>query len=335
MFFTGSNRLTNIAPTAYTLDGITFQSGAQSFTLTGSTSPTLTMLGDIVNQSGTLQTIGGVTNGTRLRLNYTGTSAVTRTIDTGTASIVSNAQLAGSSLVTVSKTGSGLLTINEAPNVNHNLFNSTLRVDQGEVLLRANLASAPLVVSSAGTLTTGSSVAGLATLTSSGTVNMVTNLSVSGSVNLASTSVTNFTLPSDSADAPFLNYGDNSVFGGTLNATLAGTYPDAVIDAPVVFNLFKATGGAAGGNFSAVNATYGGQTLSFTQGLDPDFPQKWVSSATTDGQYLTFDQMTGQMVVVPEPSTVVFAGIGAAMTGWHMLKKRRSRRHAARPTFEV
>jgi uncharacterized iron-regulated membrane protein len=83
-----------------------------------------------------------------------------------------------------------------------------------------------------------------------------------------------------------------------------------------------------------VTATYSGTTLSFTQGLDPSFPDLWVSGTTASGQYLTFDQQAGQMVVVPEPSTVVFAGIGAAMAGWHMLKERRRRRLGQRPRFD-
>ncbi|RLS47829.1 MAG: PEP-CTERM sorting domain-containing protein, partial [Planctomycetota bacterium] len=40
-------------------------------------------------------------------------------------------------------------------------------------------------------------------------------------------------------------------------------------------------------------------------------------------QYLVFQAQSGNLVVVPEPSTIVFAGLGVAMSGWTMWKKRR------------
>jgi hypothetical protein len=53
------------------------------------------------------------------------------------------------------------------------------------------------------------------------------------------------------------------------------------------------------------------------------FGQEWYSPVATDGTYLVFQAQTGNLVVVPEPSTMVFAGLGVAMSGWTMWKKRR------------
>ena len=53
------------------------------------------------------------------------------------------------------------------------------------------------------------------------------------------------------------------------------------------------------------------------------FGQEWYSPIATDGTYLVFQAQTGNLVVVPEPSTMVFAGLGVAMSGWTMWKKRR------------
>ena len=53
------------------------------------------------------------------------------------------------------------------------------------------------------------------------------------------------------------------------------------------------------------------------------FGQEWSSPRATDGTYLVFSAETGNLVVVPEPSTIVFAGLGVAMSGWTMWKKRR------------
>lgn len=92
------------------------------------------------------------------------------------------------------------------------------------------------------------------------------------------------------------------------------------------WNLFQGvnTGaGAAATNFSAFSLTnvdgsspYAG--LSFTQ-----FGTEWKAGPGTDGTFLVFQAQTGNLVVVPEPSTIVFAGLGVAMSGWTMWKKRR------------
>jgi hypothetical protein len=338
LFFTGSNRLTNTAGTNYAIDGITFQSGAQSFTLQGNSSTrTLAMFGDIVNQSGLRQTIGGTTTGTKLVLAY-GTATATRTIDTGSGEIDVNAAITGGANVTIVKTGLGNLVIDNPPGTGHN-FSGTFAIDQGKVDLQATF-NANVEVSGSATLNVNPTAGGISTatvnsLTSSGTVNMIGNLTVNEAVTLDSTSVVNFTLPVDPNETTVLSYGAGSTFGGTLNATLLGDYPDADLFNPTVFQILQSTAGDPAGNFNAVTANYNGQTLTFAQGLDPSFPQKWVSGTTSTGQYLTFDQVSGEMVVVPEPSTVVFAGIGAAMAGWHMLKEKRRRRLASRPTFEV
>lgn len=337
LFFTGSNRLTNTATANYNVDGITFQSGAQSFTLQGnSSSRTLNHFGDIVNNSGILQTIGGTTLGTKLVLSY-GTSTATRAINTGSGTIDMNAQINGGADVTLVKTGAGTLVLDNPPGTGHG-FNGTFRVTQGTLNLQGSM-PANFVVSSTATVNIDPAAAGqqsvnVGSMDVSGTLNMIGSMSVNNALTLGSTSVTNFTLPTVPNDTQLLGYGDGSSFGGTLNANLLGVYPGADLFNPVVFTILQQQAGGATGNFNAVNATYNGSNLSFSQGLDASRPQLWVSQATADGQYLTFDQLTGEMVVVPEPSTVVFAGIGAAMAGWHMLKQRRRRRLESRPRFE-
>ena len=92
-----------------------------------------------------------------------------------------------------------------------------------------------------------------------------------------------------------------------------------------VWNLFQGVnaGGAAASNFSAValnnvdsGSPYAG--LSFMQN-----GSEWFTPQGTDGTWLVFQAQTGNLVVVPEPSTIVFAGLGVAMSGWTMWKKRR------------
>lgn len=96
------------------------------------------------------------------------------------------------------------------------------------------------------------------------------------------------------------------------------------------WNLFQGvnfTSGSASplnnaSNFAALvladNASGSPYAGAFTQ-----FGQEWISPAATNGTYLVFQAATGNLVVVPEPSTIVFAGLGVAMSGWTMWKKRR------------
>jgi len=111
--------------------------------------------------------------------------------------------------------------------------------------------------------------------------------------------------------------------GGILNIDMAGLGTNAT---PVgtTWNLFQGTnaGGAAASNFASVvlsndqGSAYNG--LTFTQ-----YGSEWYTAPGSDGTWLVFQAQTGNLVVVPEPSTMVFAGLGVAMSGWTMWKKRR------------
>jgi hypothetical protein len=52
-------------------------------------------------------------------------------------------------------------------------------------------------------------------------------------------------------------------------------------------------------------------------------PGVWLSDWTTGGQRFIFTESTGVLSVVPEPSTIVFAGIGVVMLGWHSWTRSR------------
>ncbi|NCX99993.1 MAG: PEP-CTERM sorting domain-containing protein, partial [Planctomycetia bacterium] len=56
-------------------------------------------------------------------------------------------------------------------------------------------------------------------------------------------------------------------------------------------------------------------------------PGDWISDwVTTDNgnQRFIFSQSNGTLTVVPEPSTIVFAGIGMAMFAWSTWTRRRA-----------
>jgi len=86
------------------------------------------------------------------------------------------------------------------------------------------------------------------------------------------------------------------------------------------------SGSAAPVNNASNFSTFAFTTSSSTSpyyGTWTRYGQEWSSPAASDGTYLVFQAATGNLVVVPEPSTMVFAGLGVAMSGWTMWKKRR------------
>ena len=111
-------------------------------------------------------------------------------------------------------------------------------------------------------------------------------------------------------------------FGGNLNIDWAQVGSTTFANY-TSFDLFDASSYA--GNFSAVAlagaaAPYAG--LGFTQNGSEWTTQAFVGQGGQN-QWLVFQSQTGNLVVVPEPSTIVFAGLGVAMSGWTMWKKRR------------
>ena len=113
-------------------------------------------------------------------------------------------------------------------------------------------------------------------------------------------------------------------YGGTLDIDFAAAGSQAFA-VGTTWNLFQGVnaGGAAASNFSAAlldnvsaGSPYAG--LSFSR-----YGTEWLTPKGTDGTYLVFQAQSGNLVVVPEPSTMVFAGLGVAMSGWTMWKKRR------------
>ena len=108
------------------------------------------------------------------------------------------------------------------------------------------------------------------------------------------------------------NLGTNLYSPGTSWSLFSGTNYTAGSPSPVNgssnFSVFAMT------NSSSSSPYFG----TFTR-----FGQEWQSPFASDGTYLVFSAQTGNLVVVPEPSTMVFAGLGVAMSGWTMWKKRR------------
>ena len=210
----------------------------------------------------------------------------------------------------------------------------------GKLLLNGEIDSASAVTSTGyigGTGTFGGGV----TITSgtlapgglSGTGGIITDsigaLTVQ-SLSLGGVSTTELTITGSSSGLYDQLIGSSSLnYGGTLALTMN---TQASYDDFTTFNLFSgftSTSGTLGGiTLNADGTDFAG--LTFTQdGSTGDWYTGWIA-AGGDGQQLKFSQSTGTLTVVPEPSTIVFAGIGIAMFGWSTWTRRRakSRRQA-------
>ena len=113
-------------------------------------------------------------------------------------------------------------------------------------------------------------------------------------------------------------------YGGDLSIDFSGNGANTFA-VGTSWNLFQGinAGGNAASNFATAlldnvdaGSPYSG--LSFTK-----YGTEFFTAPGTDGTWLVFQAQTGNLVVVPEPSTIVFAGLGVAMSGWTMWKKRR------------
>lgn len=142
-----------------------------------------------------------------------------------------------------------------------------------------------------------------------------------GTLDLKNGSNSYFAVKNDAEYDQFATTGTIS-FGGTLNVDWAQV-GSSTFENYTTFDLFN--GSTYSGNFSAVSlagaaAPY--DTLTFTQFGTEWSTQPFVGEGGQQ-QWLVFQSQSGNLVVVPEPSTIVFAGLGVAMSGWTMWKKRR------------
>jgi hypothetical protein len=100
-------------------------------------------------------------------------------------------------------------------------------------------------------------------------------------------------------------------YGGDLSLSFSDVFGDGTS-----FGLFGFTGSPSG-SYASVTASgsYGALTFSNSGGV-------WTAAAT-NGQTLTFTEATGSLVIVPEPASVVLAGIGASLAALIALRRRR------------
>jgi len=301
---------TGTVAAGYTLTSLDFTNTAGAFTINGdNTSRTLNIRGNITNSSTSTQTIN-------TRLAYpSGTNVGSFDIG-GVGNITLGGPLSSGTGTTVNVVGPGTVT-----------------------LMAASAGfSGVLTTGTSGVLDTGTS--GLTAIAGSfvnnGTLLVNGNFEIGGAMDLNSTSTVAFSVPADPGQPNTITYGDGSSYGGNLDLILLGTYANTgtspTLVNPTSFVLFNPTDSVATGGFTAVTGLYAASPLTFSEvgGAGSGY---WASNAIVggpqDGQYLVFQESTGVLMVVPEPSAVVLAGVGVALAGWRMARRRKGGKPSA------
>jgi autotransporter-associated beta strand protein len=280
------------------------------------------------------------------------------TIDAGAGGMQLAGAVGGSG--TTSSVGSGLLELTNSSNG----FTGQFNVNSGTTRLAAGV-SAEFVVANGATLE--SSVGGVGSVNSlvlqngasllPGTAGGIGSITANTDVTMASTSTVQFDIAGVAANDPGaggvdydqVNFGAGFSSGVlTYNGSLDFNFTTATaFDNGTSFQLFSAggVGTSIAGDLVGINPTTGGSyngltftdfasTIQFEKDYFNLVAGDWISTWNGVGhQRLIFSQSSGTLTVVPEPSTIVFAGIGLAMFGWSTWTRRRA--NARRQVIEA
>jgi len=279
---------------------LTFAANAGPFTIHPTGISTITLAGPVANLSGTVQSFN-------LQVSVSGT----RTLDTGSSA---------SGVTVFSQNVSGVAPQLNVVGSGRAVFNATNTIAKVTVASGATVTGTgrlpSVTVQSGGSITPGSvSGTSYGTLTlgsgSTSTGGFVVNGGTSATVAVGISGTARGT-----AYDSFLVNGAGNQYGGVLSIS----FDNATAYAPdTVFNLFQLPHAIPSGNFNDVRVTGGTfDGVTFSGPVNGE----WVSSANQTGQTLVFSQLTGNLVVVPEPSTVMIALSGVALVGFGRWRRR-------------
>lgn len=238
------------------------------------------------------------------------TRSITTVADTTFSGAISNGGLtklgAGKLTLSGSSTYSDPTTVQAGTlALSGTLANSAVTVNGGAVLSGNGFIGSSLTVLSSGTLSPGNSPGQITIGTLSLQAGSTTLLEIVGST----TSGTDY-------DTLVVTGSSGLTYGGALSIVFsnAGSFATGT-----TFDLFQFTGSAAG-NFASITTDGSGVYAGLNFSPNPD--GFWYSGDTSGSQYLRFSPTSGDLVVVPEPSTWVAAVMGITCAAGFARRRR-------------
>ena len=243
-------------------------------------------------------------------------------IDTNGQNVTFATGLAASNTGGLTKLGNGTLTLSGSSS-----YTGATAVNGGRLLVNGQLGNTAVAVNASGLLSGSGTILGGVTVASSGTLSPGNSPGVLtvGSLSLSDGSHTLMEITGTSASLydQIVGVGSASLtYGGNLDLVMSGSYADGT-----TFNLFR-NFSTTTLDFAAVGLNATGEYAGLTFSDSDHVGGVWTSSWTTNHQRLVFSTTTGNLVVVPEPSTYAMAVAGLACGGWQMMRRRRLRKAA-------
>ena len=276
---------------------------------------------DAIGTSGTISFGGGTlqfsaSNTTDYSSRFSSAASQAYKLDTSGQNVTLGTGLASAG-GTLTKLGAGTLTLTGSHG-----YTGPTTVQAGTLALDGTLSSSAVTVQAGGTLQgnafLGSSLSVSGTLSPGNSPGTVT----AGSLSLQAGSTTLMEIAGGGTagtdyDTIVVTGSSGPTYGGTLAISFSSSSPFAD---GTRFHLFQ-FGGAATGDLSAITLAGSGPYAALAFSLNPD--GSWYSTDTAAHQYLTFSPVTGDLVVVPEPSTWVAAASGIALAA-SLARRRRA-----------
>lgn len=231
---------------------------------------------------------------------------------------------------TLTKTGSGTLAISGTVSAS-----GDTTVSGGRLLINGSVLTSHVTVANGATLGGSGVIGGLVTVQSGGSLapgNSPGLLTV-GSLELQAGSTTFMQLFGSGNVAGRAGAGSAGIdydsimllnphglgYGGTLALDFGNLLPFADKS---IFQLYSFTG-TPSSHFGSVTAIGSGHYAGLT--FSSEGKGVWKSTSRSPiFQTLIFNESTGQLLVVPEPSTYAMAFLGIACGGWQMFRRRRT-----------